>query len=364
MQKRIIKRKIKKKKKNHKFLFTSLLSITLIWGIIIGIMFSYYLKIPTEIWEELLPIPTGNKVNIVIESGMNARQAARAFEFGGALESGSPSELAKWFVKFGIDKRILAGQYSVVPSTAWNVARQLKTMKPALIKAMIVPGNDIFKFKDSLAAQDFNPEKVEAALMNDSNYPEGLKKFFGVMPDDKYYRLAFLQPETYMLVERNSDELVNVSSHEWWSRWEKFIKGNNLTSKDVLEASIVASMVEREVMHDSEARRVSGVIHNRLRSNMPLQIDATVVYAWRLKGRKLTRVLNKDLEINSPYNTYKNPGLPPAPICLPGGASWEASLNPEYNEYFYYVAGRDGYHYFAKTYSEHLQNIKQVRSSR
>ncbi len=319
---------------------------------------------PSEIWEELLPIPTGDKVNIVIESGMNARQAARAFEFGGALENGSPSDLVRWLIRFGIDKRILAGQYSVIPSSPWNLARQLKTLKPALLKAMIVPGYDIMKFKDSIATQDFNSEKLDSALMNDNNYPEGMKKFFGKLPDSIYVRLAFLQPETYMLVERSSDELVNIASSAWWNRWGNFILENKLTSKDLTEAAIVASMVEREVMHDSEARRVSGIIHNRLRANMALQIDATVVYAWKLRGRDLTRVLNKDLEIDSPYNTYKISGLPPAPICIPGTAAWGAALSPEYNEYYYYVAGRDGYHYFAKTYSEHLQNIKRIRSGK
>ena len=97
---------------------------------------------------------------------------------------------------------------------------------------------------------------------------------------------------------------------------------------------------------------------------MLLQIDATVVYAWRLKGRKLTRVLNKDLEIESPYNTYKHSGLPPRPICVPGVEAWGAALDPEFNNYLYYVAGKDGYHYFAKTYKEHVANIKQVRTAK
>ena len=72
-------------------------------------------------------------------------------------------------------------------------------------------------------------------------------------------------------------------------------------------------------------------------------------------------ILNKDLEINSPYNTYKNPGLPPGPICIPGFASWAAAFDPEANKYFYYVAGRDGHHYFAKNYNDHLKNIRQVK---
>ena len=97
---------------------------------------------------------------------------------------------------------------------------------------------------------------------------------------------------------------------------------------------------------------------------MLLQIDATVVYAWRLKGQKLTRVLNKHLELDSPYNTYKYPGLPPRPICVPGIEAWGAALDPEFNDYLYYVAGKDGYHHFSKTFTEHKANIRQIRSAK
>ena len=121
-------------------------------------------------------------------------------------------------------------------------------------------------------------------------------------------------------------------------------------------------MIEREVLRDSECRVVSGVIKNRLAKNMLLQIDATVVYAWKLAGRKVTRVLNKDLEIESPYNTYMNAGLPPRPICVPGSAAWDGAFEPEDNDYYYYVARKNGYHYFSKTYKEHVRNIKLARS--
>ncbi len=123
-------------------------------------------------------------------------------------------------------------------------------------------------------------------------------------------------------------------------------------------------MIEREVLHDSECPTVAGVINNRIKSNMALQIDATVVYAWRLAGRKVTRVLNKDLEIDSPYNTYKISGLPPKPICIPGTAAWGAALEPEVNDYYYYVANKSGYHYFSKTFKEHQRNIKLARSEK
>lgn len=314
----------------------------------------------------MIPIPEGETVNVVIEQGMTASQAARAFEIQGALEKGTPIDLARWMIKFGLDRKIRAGHYSVVPSDAWNVARQLRTLKPALLKLQLLPGLDIFALIDSLESQDkkVNREAVSEALMNNKNYPPKLLDILKALPEDEYTRAAFLMPETYMLVDRTADEIVSRSSSAWWNHWGEFITQHNLTSNDIKEASIVASMVEREVLHDSESRTVAGVIHNRMRKNMLLQIDATVVYAWRLKGRKLTRVLYKDLEIDSPYNTYKYKGLPPRPICVPGIEAWGAALDPEFNDYLYYVAGRDGYHHFAKTNKEHQNNIREIRSAK
>ena len=272
----------------------------------------------------------------------------------------------RWMIRFGIDRKIRAGHYSVVPSDPWNLARQLRSAKPALLKAQILPGLDIFALIESLESQDkkITREKFCKALMNNDNYPAEMADFLKTLPEDEYTRAAFLMPETYMLIDRTADELVSTSAAAWWNHWSDFITEHKLTSNDILEASIVASMVEREVLFDSEARTVAGVIHNRLRRNMKLQIDATVVYAWRLKGRKLTRVLYKDLEVDSPYNTYKIAGLPPRPICVPGTEAWGAALDPEYNEYYYYVADKSGYHHFSKTNTEHNRTIKQIRANK
>ena len=327
---------------------------------------SYHLKVPESFWEYVIPIPDGEKISVVIEQGMTATQAARAFEIQGALEKGTPIDLARWMVKFGLDRKIRAGHYSVVPSDAWNVARQLRTLKPALLKLQILPGLDVFALMDSLESQDTKVTRITfpQALMNDDNYPPKMLEILKSLPEDEYTRAAFLMPETYMLVDRTADEIVSRASSSWWNHWGGVISEHKLTALDVQEASVVASMVEREVLHKDECRKVAGVIHNRLRKDMLLQIDATVVYAWRLKGRKVTRVLNKDLEIDSPYNTYRNKGLPPRPICVPGIEAWGAALDPEFNDYLYYVAGKDGYHHFAKTYNEHRSNIRLVRSGR
>ena len=353
------------KKPARKSFFVKFLALIIFIGLIFGGGYTaYYLKVPEAFWEKLLPLPQGEKVGILIEQGMNASQAARAFELGGALEGSSPSELVKWLIKFGLDKKIRAGYYSVIPSSAWNLARQLRFVKPALIKATIIPGFDIFSLEENLTAQDFDTKTLEQILADDLIFPSKTSEIFNSIQADVTTRIAFLEPETYMLVERDLKELIKNSASAWDKHWSEVIASHNLTMNDIREAAIIASMVEREVLFDDECRRVAGVIHNRLRSRMPLQIDATVVYAWKLQGRKVTRVLNKDLEINSPYNTYRVAGLPPSPICIPGAAAWDAALNPEFNDYYYYVASKDGHHYFAKTYSEHLNNIKQIRSGK
>jgi UPF0755 protein len=120
----------------------------------------------------------------------------------------------------------------------------------------------------------------------------------------------------------------------------------------------VAAMVEREAEVDADRPKIAGVIYNRLARGMKLQIDATVQYA---RGQHTSRLLYRDLEIDSPFNTYKVNGLPPGPICCPGLPSIEAAIHPEKSDYLYYVGRPKEAHLFARTYAEHLHNIALVR---
>ncbi len=120
---------------------------------------------------------------------------------------------------------------------------------------------------------------------------------------------------------------------------------------NVKEIITLASIIEREAKLDRERPIISSVFHNRLKKNKLLQSCATVQYALGERKEDLTL---KDLEIDSPYNTYKHLGLPPSPIASPGKASIEAALFPEDTDYLYFVAKGDGSHIFSKTYSEHL----------
>ncbi|MBT8394679.1 MAG: endolytic transglycosylase MltG [Flavobacteriaceae bacterium] len=127
----------------------------------------------------------------------------------------------------------------------------------------------------------------------------------------------------------------------------------------------LASIVQKETAKVDERPRVAGVYLNRLKRGMPLQADPTVIYAIKKKindfDTVIKRVLYKDLEIDSPYNTYKYAGIPPGPIAMPDISSIDAVLNPEEHDYYYFVANVDdfGYHKFAKTLSQHNRNKQE-----
>lgn len=135
----------------------------------------------------------------------------------------------------------------------------------------------------------------------------------------------------------------------------KEIQQSRRSLRDIV---IIASLVEREAQVPQDRARIAGVIYNRLQRNMRLQIDATVQYA---RGQHKSRLLFRDLEIDSPYNTYKVAGLPPGPICNPGLPALRAALSPESHPFLYYVARKDGSHLFGRTLAEHNHNIAIAR---
>jgi len=124
----------------------------------------------------------------------------------------------------------------------------------------------------------------------------------------------------------------------------------NLTEYELLT---VASLIEREAANPQEKPLIASVIYNRLRQDMPLQIDATIQYAL---GKPRENLSLADLEVDSPYNTYQNYGLPPGPIASPSRDSIEAALNPQETDYLYYVLTAGGEeHFFTDNYDEFLQ---------
>ena len=173
-----------------------------------------------------------------------------------------------------------------------------------------------------------------------------------LFPDTYRFPVGSTDTETAQQMLGEFDHLV-VQSHA------DDIRASGRSLHDILT---VASLVEGEAETDADRPRIAGVIYNRLARQMRLEIDATVQYA---QGFHKSRLLYRDLAVDSPYNTYKISGLPPGPICSPGLPSIEAALHPEASEYLFYVAGPDGKsHIFSRTLAEHNANVARMRRLR
>lgn len=178
-----------------------------------------------------------------------------------------------------------------------------------------------------------------------------------LLPETYFYVLDTSRAEIVKRMQNDAQTLLN----EAWSKRQE-----GLPFRTPREALILASIVEKETGFSAQERaRIAGVFVNRLRRGMPLQSDPTVIYAITEGKGPLNRSLTrKDLEKQSPYNTYVVNGLPPGPICHPGRAALKAVLAPEKNDYLYFVADGSGGHVFARTLDEHNQNVAQWRRFR
>lgn len=251
----------------------------------------------------------------------------------------------------GLDKQLRAGLYELSPSMSLpQVAVQIAQGK-VKSKALTVPeGYTVKQIGDLLIKEQIcSQQQWQEALLTPGDYaflPTGFKQ-----ADQRLE--GFLFPDTYQIDEASSaKDVLNMMLTDFAKVWEQeFAAQAQQRQISVRDTIIIASLIEREAQVPEERQRIAGVIYNRLRTNMPLQIDATIQYSL---GQHRETLTYKDLEIESPYNTYKYPGLPAGPIASPGKAAIAAALNPEANEYLYYVAKGDGSHYFSRTYAEHL----------
>lgn len=172
---------------------------------------------------------------------------------------------------------------------------------------------------------------------------------------------GYLFPETYPL-PRNTPASRLI--RQMTARFERVMtqdlrRAAEAKGLTVRQAVTLASIVEKEASRQEERPLVAAVYANRLRIGMPLQADPTVIFGLQRAGRYTGNLRREDLEFDSPYNTYRYPGLPPGPIASPGRAAIEAALNPAAVDYLYFVSRNDGSHEFARTLDEHNRNVQR-----
>ncbi|HOV79535.1 MAG TPA: endolytic transglycosylase MltG [Bacillota bacterium] len=259
----------------------------------------------------------------------------------------------------GMDGMIRAGQYRLSNSMPAPVILRELVEGRLLAEMVTVPeGFTTSQVAELLVSKGLaDREKfISAAASEDFPY-----SFLEGLPEGERRLEGYLFPDTYQVI-RGTEETAIINM--MLQRFEREMAELDYPARarsmglTVHQAVTFASMVEREAKIDEERPVIAGVIYNRLKMSMPLQIDATVQYAL---GSSRETLYYRDLEVDSPYNTYKNTGFPPGPIAMPGRVSLLAVVNPDRNDYLYYVAKEDGSHAFARTLAEHDANRERYQ---
>ena len=215
---------------------------------------------------------------------------------------------------------------------------------------------------DMLASRIATQIEADSASLSNLLHNQDYVKQLGF---NKFTIPALFLPDTYEFYwNTDAEGFVNRMFQEYNKFWNEERK-QQAQSKGLtpVQVSTLASIVNKETNMSDEMPRVAGVYLNRLKNNWLLQADPTLVFAWN--DFTIKRVLDRHKEIESPYNTYKYPGLPPGPICIPSLAAVKAVLNAEDHHYFYFCAKEDfsGYHNFAKTLAEHNRTAAKYQQA-
>ncbi len=243
----------------------------------------------------------------------------------------------------GADKALRAGEFAFTPRmSVRDVIDLLESGKTVVRRLTVVEGLSTAEILDHLRTVDGLEGEITLDPAEGVLLPETYHFSFGDTRD--------------VMVQRMTQAMTDQMDALWRGR------SSGLPLKTPEEAVVLASLVEKETGRPEERARIAGVFVNRLRRGMPLQSDPTVVYALTRGREPLGRLLRRsDLRTESPYNTYRVKGLPPAPICNPGREALSAALHPLLSDDLYFVADGDGGHLFARTLAEHNRNVAKWR---
>jgi UPF0755 protein len=289
---------------------------------------------------------------VEIAQGSNTQTMGRVLSDAGVVANPTAFRIAVWMR--GAGRRLQAGEYrfdaSMTPAAVVDkIARGDVFLRPVTFRE----GLTLRQMAAIFEERGFGPQ---AAFIGSASKPDLIRAL-----DPAANNLeGYLFPDTYALPRRTTAEQLTA---RMIARFEKALSPDvrqaaTASGLSIRELVTLASLVEKETAKPEERPIVAAVYRNRLRIGMALQCDPTVIYALERAGRYNGNITRADLAIDSPYNTYRYPGLPPGPIAAPGQASLEASAKPADVSYLYFVSRNDGSHAFATTLDEHNRNVE------
>ena len=298
-------------------------------------------------------------ITLVIPENTSSREVSKILRDHDLIQS---PLIFRLYTRYrGVDARLKAGEYTFqAPVSLSDIVDQLVKGQPEIVKVTIPEGFTLEQMAVLLTEKGLVDEQkfLQEAEQGSFAYP-----FLADLPAGPKRLEGYLFPDTYHFSRKTTEhEIIDLML----KRFQREIEALNYSERaeraglTLREAVIIASLVEKEARVEEERPVIAGVILNRLRAGMLLQIDATVQYA--LGGDYRPRLYYKDLDVDSPYNTYKIKGLPPTPIASPGRSSLLAAVAAkEDTGYLYYVARPDGTHAFARTLAGHNENRRKYQ---
>ncbi|HUU50379.1 MAG TPA: endolytic transglycosylase MltG [Nitrospinota bacterium] len=257
----------------------------------------------------------------------------------------------------GISNKLKSGEYELsTDMTPLEIMEKLYKGEIVYYKITIPEGYNIKNIANLLEKNELINKEKFISLTQD-------REFLSSLGIKAISLEGYLFPDTYyfskgMTEEEIINKMIESLNNLFTEKLQKRLQDLNFTIHKILT---LASLIEKEAQIDSERKLVSAVFHNRLKSNMLLQSDPTVIYALEDFDGNLKK---QDLSYDSPYNTYLYPGLPPTPIANPGTDSIMAALYPADVDYLYFVSKNNGEHHFSSTFKEHNEAVKKFQLKR
>jgi UPF0755 protein len=303
-------------------------------------------------WAALLPVQPAQTF-VLLRPGWSTRHIARELQREGVIRN-SYAFLALHYIKG--PSTLKAGEYKFdQPASALEVRDRL-IRGDVYARTVVVPeGFNIYDIAASVEQAGLGPaaDFITAAQSD-------LFLLRDIDPSAKSLE-GYLFPDTYEFTRIDSaHDMAAAMVRRFRQEAQKIgLLGNS----DMHRIVTMASIVEKETADPSERPRVASVYYNRLGRNMVLAADPSVIYAALLAGRYRGTIYASDLQFDSPYNTYKYPGLPPGPIANPGVASLQAAMHPAHTDFLFFVSDNNGHHRFARDSEEHARNVAAYRKA-
>ena len=308
-------------------------------------------------WAVLAPVHPAPKTVLLLHPGYSSRRIARELKNAGVIESES-AFLIWHFVHRG--RSLKAGEYLFERPASISEVHSRLARGDVFFHTVVVPeGYTMFDIAQAVEEAGLGPAdefvkaaKTETALIGDlAPHATSLE--------------GYLFPETYEFTRMQSMKDMAATMVKQFRQVARQV-GLTPESADappdrVARTVTMASIVEKETAVPEERSLVAGVYYNRLAKKVALDADPSIIYAELLVGAYTGALHHADMSFPSPYNTYRNVGLPPGPIGNPGKGAIEAAMHPAASDYFYFVADAQGHHRFAKTLEEHDKNVAAYR---